>query len=84
MPDEERAIERLVDRMAEHVGASLKLSHVLRACMAVMCHAEEEILRHASRTRLIRPANGDAVALAQFELGSTRRVSSRGPEGAVR
>jgi len=74
-PEEERQIERLVDRIAEHVGASLKLSHVLRACMALLCHAEAELLRHASGHPLVRPANGDAVALAQFEQGIARILS---------
>jgi hypothetical protein len=74
-PEEERHIERLVDRVAEHVGASLKLSHVLRACMALLCHAEAELIRHANAHPLVRPANGDAVALAQFEHEIARLLS---------
>jgi hypothetical protein len=75
-PEEERHIERLVDRLAEQVGASLKLSHVLRACMAVLCHAEAEIMRQANAmSPLVRPANGDAVALAQFEQGVAKLLS---------
>jgi hypothetical protein len=67
-PDEERQVERLVDRIGEELGTSLKLSHLLRACMTVLCHVEQEILHHAVEFRpLPRPANGDAVALAQFE-----------------
>jgi hypothetical protein len=66
--EEERQVERLVDRVGEGLGTSLKLSHLMRACMAVLCHAEEELLRHALDLQpLSRPANGDAVALAQFE-----------------
>ncbi len=75
-PEEERQVERLVDRIAEHLGTSLKLSHVLRACMALLCHAETEILRHTSELHpLPRPANGDAVALAQFEQALARLLS---------
>ena len=38
--DEERQIERLVDRLGEDLGTSLKLSHLLRACMTLLCHAD--------------------------------------------
>jgi len=65
---EEREVERLVQRMAEEFRSPVKLSHVLRACMAVLCNAENELLQRAKETgRLVRPANGDAVGLARFE-----------------
>jgi hypothetical protein len=75
-PDEEREIERLVDRIGEDLGTSLKLSHLLRACMALLCHAEGAL--HTTATSLgtlIRPANGDAIALAQFEFELTKLLS---------
>jgi hypothetical protein len=74
--DEERQIERLVDKIGEDLGTSLKLSHLLRACMALLCHAENEL--HSTATTLgplIRPANGDAVALAQFEFNLAKLLS---------
>jgi hypothetical protein len=74
--DEERQIERLVDRIGEDLGTSLKLSHLLRACMTLLCHAEGEL--HSTATTLgplIRPANGDAVALAQFEFNLAKLLS---------
>jgi hypothetical protein len=75
-PDEERQVERLVDRIGEQLGTSLKLSHLLRACMAVLCHAEPELLRLSAELRsLPRPANGDAVALAQFEQALAKLLS---------
>jgi hypothetical protein len=75
-PEEERQIERLVDRIGEQLGTSLKLSHLLRACMTLLCHAEEEIIRHAPALHpLPRPANIDAVALAQFEQALARLLS---------
>jgi hypothetical protein len=74
--EEERQVERLVDRIAEQLGTSLKLSHLLRACMALLCHAEGEIIRHTSGLHpLPRPANGDAVALAQFENALAKLLS---------
>jgi hypothetical protein len=74
--DEERQIERLVDRIGEALGTSLKLSHLLRACMILLCHAEEELhTTAATMGPLIRPANGDAVALAQFEFNLAKLLS---------
>ena len=65
-----------MDRIGEQLGTSLKLSHLLRACMAVLCHAEEELLRHSSELHsLPRPENGDAVALAQFEQALAKLLS---------
>jgi hypothetical protein len=65
---EERQVERLVDRMADELKTSLKLSHVLRAAVCVLLHAEEEIIRRLeSDGPLERPSNWDPVALARFE-----------------
>ena len=75
-PDEEREIERLVDRIGEDLGTSLKLSHLLRACMTLLCHAEGELhTAAATLSPLIRPANGDAIALAQFEFDLAKLLS---------
>lgn len=68
-PAEEREIERCVDRIAEGFGGTpVKLSHMIRACMTVIRHAESEIIRRAQEVgQLTRPPNGDAMALAEFE-----------------
>jgi hypothetical protein len=74
--EEEREIERLVDRIGEDLGTSLKLSHLLRGCMTLLCHAEGEIHSAAATIGpLIRPANGDAIALAQFEFDLAKLLS---------
>jgi hypothetical protein len=74
--DEERQIERLVVRIGEDLGTSLKLSHLLRACMTLLCHAEGELHNTAETLGpLIRPANGDAIALAQFEFDLAKLLS---------
>jgi hypothetical protein len=74
--DEERQIERLVDRIGEDLGTSLKLSHLLRACMTLLCHAEGELHGAAATLGpLIRPANGDPIALAQFEFDLAKLLS---------
>jgi hypothetical protein len=44
--------------------------------MALLCHAEQELHSAAAAFGpLIRPANGDAIALAQFEFDLTRLLS---------
>jgi len=66
---EEREIERCVDRIAEGFGGTpVKLSHVIRSCLAVVRNSESEILRRAKEVGgLTRPPNGDVMALAEFE-----------------
>jgi hypothetical protein len=65
---EEREIERLVARVAEALATPVKLSHMLRAYMTLLLHAEGEITKRARLTgSLHRPPNGDPVALARFE-----------------
>lgn len=65
---EEREIERLVARVAEELATPVKLSHLLRAYMTLLLHAENEITKRARQgVPLHRPPNGDPVALARFE-----------------
>jgi hypothetical protein len=74
--EEERQVERLVDRIGENLGTSLKLSHLLRASMSLLCHAEGEIVNAAlALGPFVRPANGDAIALAQFEFDLAKLLS---------
>lgn len=73
---EERQLERLAGRFAEALGTSTKLSHLLRAATSVLIHAEAELIKHAQAFGpLVRPANGDAPALARFEEDISRIVS---------
>jgi hypothetical protein len=74
---EEREIERLVSRVAEEVSTPVKLSHLLRACVTLLCHAEDQIVdqaRHAGT--LTRPSNGDPAALAEFEYRLAQILSA--------
>jgi hypothetical protein len=65
---EEREIEQLVSRIAGELGTPVKLSHMLRAYMILLLHAENEIMKRARQAApLHRPPNGDPVALAGFE-----------------
>lgn len=74
---EEREIERFVDRIGEQLETSLKLSHLLRACLKVLKHAENEIIMQAQKSSKVeRPPNGDLVALAEFEFQIAQILSS--------
>lgn len=67
-PSEERALDRVVANIGAELGASLKLSHVLRSCIRLLINAEDELIDRARATgRTIRPPNGDLPAIEAFE-----------------
>ena len=74
---EEREIERLVSRVAAEVSTPVKLSHLLRACVTMLRHAEDQIADHARQAgSLMRPSNGDPAALAEFEYRLAKILSA--------
>jgi hypothetical protein len=74
---EEHEIERLVSRVAAEVSTPVKLSHLLRACVTLLRHAEGQIADHARQAgTLTRPSNGDPVALAEFEFRLAQILSA--------
>ena len=74
---EERETERLVNRLASELSTPLKLSHLLRACVTLLRHAEDQIADQARQVApLTRPSNGDPVALAQFEFRLAQILSA--------
>ena len=73
---EERDIERLASRFAGELGTPVKLSHMLRASIFLMLHAEEELVERARKVTLIRPGNGDAPQIAEFENGLTQVLAN--------
>lgn len=64
---EEREIERLVDRVAGELNTPVKLSHMLRAAITVLLHAQEDIIERTRKVKLLRPGNGNAHEIAEFE-----------------
>lgn len=65
---EERTLERVVANIAAELGASLKVSHVLRSCIRLIIDAEGEIVERARATgRTVRPPNGDLAKIEAFE-----------------
>ena len=74
---ESQAIERLVTSLAARVHAQVKVSHVMRALVALLLNAEPEIDRRAGEAgALIRPPNGDPKALQRFEKDIARILAS--------
>jgi hypothetical protein len=74
---EERELERLVNRVAGELSTPVKLSHLLRACVTLLRHAEDQIADQARQAGpLIRPSNGDPAALAEFEHRIARILSA--------
>jgi len=60
--------ERLTARVSGALGASVKPSQLIRACLVLLLRAENETIRRAERQpRLKRPSNTEAVALAEFD-----------------
>lgn len=66
---ETQAIDRLVTSLAARLNAQVKVSHVIRALVALLLHADSHVDRRAGEAgTLVRPPNGDALALQRFEL----------------
>lgn len=60
-------ISQLIMRHAQAAGTPITLSHVMRAWLNILRHSEAEVVRALSKVRLRRPANEDALALADFD-----------------
>jgi hypothetical protein len=69
LPRSERGdVMRIVNRLGEQVETSVEWSHVGRAMVVLLRHAESEIVKHARRNGpLVRPSNDQAIAMAEFE-----------------
>ena len=74
---EEAAMNRLVQRLAESGATSVRLSHLLRALVRLVGHVEGELVERVRRaTDLVRPSNGDATALAEYEHRLAQEVAA--------
>lgn len=61
-------LERLTARVSGALGASVKPSQLLRACLVLILRAESEVIRRAERQpRVKRPSNTEAAALVEFD-----------------
>lgn len=67
-PTEKLELERLAARISGALGVSVRPSHLIRACLIHLLHAEHAIIRRAERhPPPRRPSNTEAVALAEFD-----------------
>jgi hypothetical protein len=61
-------VMRIVSRLGDQLQTSVEWSHIGRALVVLLRHAESEIVKQARRSGpLTRPANDQAIALADFE-----------------
>jgi len=60
-------IDELINRHAAAAGTTLSLSHIMRAWLDILRHAETQTVRALERAHLRRPANEDHLGLAEFE-----------------
>lgn len=74
---ESMALDRLVSSLAVRFNTQVKLSHVLRALVALLLHSENELDQRAGEAiGLTRPPNGDARALQRFEKEIARVLAA--------
>lgn len=74
---ESQAIDRLVTALATRVNAQVKVSHVIRALVSLLLHAEGDLDRRAGEAGfLTRPPNGNAQALQKFEREIAQIIAS--------
>ncbi len=69
LPQNERTdVLRLVNAIGEELQSSVEFSHIARAFVYLLKHAENEILKAARRHGpLKRPENRDVAGIAEFE-----------------
>ena len=67
-PTEKLELERLAARISGALGVSVRSSHLIRACLIHLLHAESAIIRLAEKQQPVkRPSNAESVALAEFD-----------------
>jgi len=65
---ETQAIDRLVTSLATRLNSQVKVSHLMRALVALLLNAEADVHKRAGEAGpVVRPPNGDALALQRFE-----------------
>lgn len=65
---ETQSLDRLIASLAIRLQCQVKVSHVVRALVALLLHAESHVDKRAGETGpLVRPSNADAQAIQTFE-----------------
>lgn len=66
--EEELAVNDILKGLSKDLRTPVKLSNLLRACVMLVRHGENELRRCGQQaSALVRPANKDQAALAYFE-----------------
>lgn len=66
--EEQLALDRMVTALAVQLQAQIKSSHIFRALVLLLLHAEGAIQqRAADHGPMLRPANGDMAGIERFE-----------------
>lgn len=74
---ETQGIDRLVTSLATRLNTQVKVSHVIRALVGLLLHAEGHLDKRAGEASpLTRPANGDPKGMERFELEIGKIVSA--------
>jgi hypothetical protein len=74
---ENAALERLVGALASQLNTPVKLSHVLRALVTLLLHAEAAVDRRAGEAvGFVRPPNGNFKAIQNFEREIARIIAA--------
>lgn len=74
---EEIAVNELVHQLSATGATTLKLSHLLRACILLLRHCEGELVERVRMAQpLIRPANDNSSSLEEFERRLAREVAA--------
>jgi hypothetical protein len=75
-PGERRELNRLLNHLSQELGTSVSASHVQRALITLLQHAESEVLRRArDQAPMKRPPNGNLAAIAAFEFALAKILS---------
>jgi hypothetical protein len=76
-PAEKLELERLAARISGALGVSVRSSHLIRACLIQLLHAEPEIIASAEQHgRVKRPSNTETLALAEFDHAIAQILSN--------
>lgn len=74
---EVQSLDRMVASLAMQLQCQVKVSHVVRALVALLLHAEASVDRRAGESGpLVRPPNGDAQAIQAFERDIAKIIAA--------
>lgn len=65
-PSEDHMVRSLVVRLSDEAGITLTLSFLMRACLDLLLHSEDQLKDEFARSRLERPYN-EKTAITDFE-----------------